>query len=136
MFSNPIILVLLRNNYVIILNKILFKLISAIEIFYHLTVPYDTNTNYRNRLNVISTCSIFIRMQQGNSTGIAISRPQPLMSHYGFRFFLFFQNFFVVWCRSICMCIITILKLLISLKARKRFWFNSGKGSLFYVALA
>jgi len=61
------------------------------------------------------------------------SCPQTLMSHYGFRF----RNFSKILCglcRAICMCIFTILKLVISLKAKKRFWFYSGKVSLFHVS--
>jgi len=63
------------------------------------------------------------------------SCPQTLMSHYRFRFWNI-SNILCVFCRSICMCIFTILKLVISLKARKRFRFYSGKGSLFHVSLA
>jgi len=63
------------------------------------------------------------------------SCPQTLMSHYWFRFWNILKILCGL-CRSICMCIFTILKFVISLKARKRFWFYSGKGSLFHVSRA
>jgi len=58
-----------------------------------------------------------------------------LMSHYGFRFWNI-SKILCGLCRSICMWIFSILKLVISLKARKRFWFYLGKKSLFHVSLA
>ena len=61
--------------------------------------------------------------------------PQTLMSHYGFWFWNIKKNICVL-CRSICMCIFTILKLVISFKARKQIWFYSDKGSLFHESLA
>jgi len=63
------------------------------------------------------------------------SCPQILMSQYGFRFWNI-SKIPCGLCRSICMCVFTILKLVIPLKARKRFWFYSGNWSLFHVSLA
>ena len=62
------------------------------------------------------------------------SCPQTLMSHYRIRFWNI-KKIICVLCWSICMCIFTLLKLVISLKARTRFWFYSGKGLLFLVSL-
>ena len=95
-----------------------------------------------NRLKNIffeDTCIMFIVFLYGCNWVILQelpnSCPQTLMSHYGFRFWNI-SKILCGLCRSICMCIFTILRLVFSLKARKRFWFLLGNGSLFHVSLA
>jgi len=77
---------------------------------------------------VICYTDIWVILQE-----LSNSFPQILMSDYGFRFWNT-STIICVLCWSICMCIFTILKLVISLKTRKQFWFYSGKGSLFQVS--